>query len=125
MITTKPHTQTVEGIGAFTWRIPRTMRDEIRIAAEVSRMIEGVETPSRWLSSVSEMQAALKVLTVEAPAGWNLDDMDPLDPETYWKLSEVFGAMRATEDGFRRERRERGQTRGQGDGGDSAAVVPA
>lgn len=118
------HTQHIEGIGTFTWRIPRTMRDEIKIAAEVSRLTEGVSTPSQWLSAVSEMIGALKVLSVESTEGWDIDAMDPLDPDTYKKISEVYGALRAAEERFRRGRGKERQAHGQGDGRNDRPVVP-
>lgn len=118
------HTQHIDGVGAFTWRIPRTMRDEIKIAAEVSRLTEGVETPSPWLSAMAEMLSALKVLTVDAPTDWDIDAMDPLDPDTYKMISEVFGALRAAEERFRRERRKGSQAGGAGNGGDGQSLVP-
>ena len=119
----KTHTETVEGVGVFTWRIPRTMRDEIRIAAEVSRLTEGVETPTRWLAAISEMMSSLKTLTVAAPDGWNLDDMDPLDPATYKKMSEVFGSLIAAEGRFRGVVRKGSETNGPANGGDDSSVV--
>lgn len=123
MDTAKTHTETIDTIGTFTWRIPRTMRDEIRIGAEVSRLTEGIDAPSQWLAAVSEMVATLKVLTAESPADWNVDAMDPLDPVTYQQLSEVFGALRAAEERFRKERRKGSQAGGQRNGRDSESVV--
>lgn len=119
----KTHTETVEGVGVFSWRIPRTMRDEIRIAAETSRLTEGVETPSRWLSAMSEMMATLKVLTVESPESWDLDDMDPLSLDTYQKLTEVFGSLRAAEDRFRGVSRKGSEADRPADGGDDSSMV--
>ena len=47
-----------------------------------------------WLSS-------LKVLTVRAPEGWSLDELDPLDPASYEKLRKVHKALSDKESSFR------------------------
>lgn len=116
----KTYTKTIEGVGQFTWRIPRSMKDELAIAAEFSRITEGVERPTPWLSSMAEMLSVLKVLTIEQPDDWDIDGMDPLEPETYKKITEVFGALTAAEGRFRGKR----EGDRQADGGDRGAVVP-
>lgn len=90
----------VEGVGAFTFG-KRTMRDEIAIQVEFARMIDGVE-PTSWLQAVCGWLSTLRVLTVRAPDGWDLDDLDPLDDESYGKLSRVFDALSEQERSFRR-----------------------
>ncbi|ATI15628.1 hypothetical protein [Bordetella phage vB_BbrM_PHB04] len=108
----------VEGIGAFRFA-RRTMRDELRIAAEFSRLTEGVETPTTYLATVAGWIATLKVLTVEAPGGWiknldgkptnNLDEIDPLDDETYATLLKVHAVLREKEGSFRRGKEQAGK----------------
>ena len=42
-----------------------------------------VGSPEYFLSQVGGWISPLKVLTVSAPDGWDLDGMDPLDEDTY------------------------------------------
>lgn len=91
----------VDGVGTFTFG-RRTMADEIKIQVEYARIIEGVE-PTEWLSRVGGWISTLKVLTVRAPEGWDIDEMDPLDPEVYEDMMLVYLALRAKEDSFRRK----------------------
>lgn len=90
----------VDGIGTFSFA-KRMMRDELRIAAEFSRLTEGVDSPTPFLATVAGWISQLRVLTVDAPDGWDLDALDPLDPESYAKLLKVHGALREKEDSFR------------------------
>lgn len=89
----------VEGIGTFTFG-RRKMADEIAIQVEYARMIDGVQ-PTEWLALVAGWLSALKVMTVRAPAGWDLDDMDPLDDDTYANLMKVHAALSEKERSFR------------------------
>lgn len=91
----------VEGIGTFTFG-KRTMADEIKIQVEYARIIDGAE-PTEWLSRVGGWISTLNVLTVRAPDGWDIDEMDPLDPKVYEDLMLVYLALRAKEDSFRRK----------------------
>lgn len=79
------------------------MRDEISIQVEFARIIDGVE-PTAWLQAVGGWLSALRVMTVRAPAGWDLDEMDPLDDETYAKLSLVYTTFVEKERSFRRSK---------------------
>jgi len=112
----------VEGVGAFRFG-RRSMRDEMRVGAEFSRLTEGVEAPTPWLELVAGVIAALKVLTVEAPDGWDVDAMDPLDQDTYDKLLSVHAALRAKEEDFRRSKSKASEKTGQVDGGDTGVLV--
>lgn len=114
-------TVSVEGIGAFTFA-KRTMRDELRIAAEFSRVCEGVEEPNEFLRTVGSWISTLRVLTVSAPAGWDLDEMDPLDEDTYANLFKVHFALREKEGSFRRKGKT-GQGAGPEVGEESAVLV--
>lgn len=102
----------VEGLGSFTFG-RRTMRDEVVIQVEFARLIDGVE-PTAWLQAVGGWMSSLKVLTVRAPEGWNVDEMDPLDDETYSKLKRVHDALTAKEGSFRRKPEPTGQGGGEG-----------
>lgn len=114
----------VPNVGAFSFA-KRTLRDELRIAAEYSRLTEGVETPTEWLQMVGGWIAALTVLTVSAPAGWNIETMDPLDPETYGKLAAVHMALREKEQSFRSGAAKAGEAARPGDVQVDRVLVPA
>lgn len=90
---------TVDGVGTFTFG-RRTMKDEIAIQVEYARIIDGVE-PTNWLALVGGWISTLKTMTVRAPDGWDIDALDPLDPETYAKLSKVHAALAEKERSFR------------------------
>ena len=79
----------------------RTMRDEFKIATEFSRLTEGVETPTRFLSYYARSFACAKVLIVSAPDGFDLDAMDPLNDDSYAALISFYETLAAKEDDFR------------------------
>jgi hypothetical protein len=92
----------VEGLGAFTFA-RRTMRDEFAVAAEYSRLTEGVPTPTDFLHFYARAFATIKVLQVVAPAGWGVENLDPQEDASYAQLIAVFDAVRAQEADFRRK----------------------
>jgi len=112
----------VDGIGRFIFA-QRTMRSEMRISAEYSRLVDGVDTPVQFLRVTADAMATLKVLTVEAPEGWDLEAMDPLDEQSYLKLLQVHSALREQEEIFRGKSRQGVKTSGESDGGDAGTVV--
>lgn len=89
----------VEGVGTFIFG-RRTMRDEIKIQVEYARLTEGVQ-PTTWLDLVAGWMSALRILTVQAPDGWDLDALDPLDEASYAKLAKVHRALTDKEGSFR------------------------
>lgn len=91
----------VEGVGSFTFG-RRTMRDEIAAQVEFARIIDGVQ-PTEWLKVVAGCISALRVMTVRAPADWDIEGMDPTDDETYAKLVRVHQALIEKERSFRRK----------------------
>lgn len=113
----------VPNVGIFSFA-KRTLRDEMKIAAEYSRLTEGVETPTPWLGHVATWISALKVLTVSAPDNWDIDEMDPLDQETYGKLGAVHLALREKEDSFRAGKVKAGQTERAADREVDRVLVP-
>jgi hypothetical protein len=113
----------VDDVGTFTFA-KRTMRDEVAIQVEYARMIDGV-TPTEWLAAICGWLSALRVLTVRAPEGWDLDDMDPLDPSTYAKLARVHGALSEKEQSFRRGPGANLQGAGAGNVPDAGVPVSA
>jgi hypothetical protein len=100
MTPAKTFTTQIEGVGAFVFR-RRTLRDEIRIGAEHERLTEGLESVSEGFRRLTYMLAALGVLTVDAPPGWDPMDLDPLDPATFDKVGAVYGGLREAEERFR------------------------
>lgn len=107
----------VEGIGTFTFG-RRKLSDEVAIQVEYARIIDGVQ-PTEWLSLVAGWLSAFKVLTVRAPEGWNIEEMDPLDDNTYSKLSRVHAALVEKERSFRKGAQSNGEGAGAGQGQDN------
>lgn len=107
---TTDFTVPVDGIGTFTFG-RRKMRDEIAIQVEFARLIDGVE-PTAWLQAVCGWLSVLKVLTVRAPDDWDLETADPLDDETYAKLSRVYESLVEKERSFRRGSKLAGEAGG-------------
>ena len=104
----------VEGVGVFTFGY-RTMADEFAIQRKYAELTGGGPT-TQWLSLVGGWVAALSVLTVTAPDGWVLDEMDPLDEAVYEKMSRVFTALKEEEDRFRGRSRVAGEAKREGTG---------
>jgi hypothetical protein len=102
----------VEGVGSFVFGY-RKMPDELKIAAEFSRICEGVDKPNEFLQLVGNWIATLRVLTVRGPEGWDLDELDPLSDEDYAKLAKVYSALRAKEDSFRSGKKQAGEGKGE------------
>lgn len=92
----------VEGLGTFTVG-RRTMRDEFAVAAEYSRLTEGVQTPTDFLHYYARAFATSKVLVVLAPAGWDVEKLDPQEDASYAQLIGIFDAIRAQEADFRQK----------------------
>ena len=115
-MTPNEFTITVDGVGAFTFR-KRNMRTEFAIQSEYSRLTEGVDTPTTQLHLFASMVSELKVLTVKAPEGWDIDQLDPLDDDSYRKIADTHRAMREKEQSFRRQ----ASTVGAGDGAGNIA----
>ncbi len=92
-------TVTVDGIGTFTFG-RRNMQAEIDIQREYARILGGVP-PTAWLDIVGNWTSTFKVLTVSAPEGWDIDEMDPLDNGTYEKMKRVYDALSVKELSFR------------------------
>ena len=91
--------ETVEGVGRFRFA-KRTMKLEMEIQREYASYAGGVD-PTVWLITLAEYLSTLRVLVVEGPEDWDMDNMDPLDDETYKKISKVFSALREREERFR------------------------
>ena len=93
---------TYDGLGTFTFA-RRTMRDEFAIAAEYSRLTEGVQTPTDFLHYYARAFSTINVLQVVGPDGWNVEKLDPQEDASYAQLIGVFDALRAQEADFRKK----------------------
>lgn len=90
----------VEGVGDFVFG-RRKMADHLKISVEHARITEGVTPTPPWLDSVATWIATIRVLAVRVPEGFDIDELDPLDDDSYAKLLKVNMALRAKEDSFR------------------------
>lgn len=95
------YTVSVEGVGNFTFG-RRKMADEIAIQCEYSRIISGV-TPTGLLDILATWISTFKVMTVRAPADWDIDEMDPLADDSYERMKRVYDALCDKELSFRRK----------------------
>lgn len=89
----------VESIGKFTIG-RRAMVDEIAIQREYAAILGGVE-PTAWLEVVGKWIATFKVLIVYTPDTWNIDEMDPLEADTYAQMKRVYDKISEQELTFR------------------------
>ncbi|WOL24225.1 hypothetical protein fHeYen801_015 [Yersinia phage fHe-Yen8-01] len=111
----------VDGIGTF--RIARRkMSDEILIQRYYAEYAGGVE-PTAWLATLAEYLSTYRGLVVTAPEGFDIDNLDPLDDETYKKLGSVFTAIREQEERFRGRFTAPSKGAGEVDGTDSRPLV--
>ena len=92
----------VDDLGSFTFG-RRTMRDFFAISAEYSRLTEGVETPTWFLSQFAEYFSVIKVMLVSAPGDWSVEDLDPQENASLAQLGVVYDALRAREADFRKK----------------------
>jgi len=100
------------------------MRDDFKIGAEFSRITEGIANPSPWFATIADAVAAIKVLAEAAPDGWDIEKMDPLAPDSYQRIMDVFNALRDKETFFREGAGKGSEAPGARDGRDGGAVVP-
>lgn len=113
----------VEGIGTFMFGY-RKLADELRIQVEYARITEGVQA-TVWLFNLATYMSALRILMVKSPAGWDLEELDPLDEDTFIQLERVFNALRAKEDDFRPHLRKASKAPSQVDVPDNGVLVPS
>lgn len=92
----------IEGVGTFIFG-RRTLKDELRIQAEYSRITEGVETPTLMLYTLGIAIATIRVLMVQAPVGFDLDTLDPIEDDTFIQLQSVYEGVKAKEYSFRKK----------------------
>ena len=70
------------------------------------------------------MMARLETLTEEAPAGWDLANMDPAADDTIARILLVHGRLRAEQERFRTGTAPVSVPEGKGPGGDAGVPVP-
>lgn len=103
----------VPGVGAFECR-RRNMRTALRITAEYNRLTEGDSNPPEQFAGICNFLAYLKVMVIEGPEGWDVDETDPDSDEEIATLREVFSAIAAEEARFRGSRKGKPQKAGEG-----------
>lgn len=91
---------TVENVGTFECR-RRTLRTEIKIGAEFSRLTEGEEKIPAWMRELCEIVSTVKCLVIKGPDGFNVDTMDPQDESTFGNLVAIYNAILTEEARFR------------------------
>lgn len=102
MIVSEPtHTVDVAGIGAFTFKRKTRIRNQIAMEAEYESVIGGIGGVSERLEIVARAYAGVKTLTVSAPDGWNLDELNLLDEADADRLMTVWKAVLEREAFFR------------------------
>ena len=112
----------VEDVGTFRFA-KRSMRDHIDIEVEFARIIDGTE-PTEYLHVLAKWLSTFKVLTVLAPSGWDIDNMNPLDAKTYKTLSAVYDALKDKEGDFRGGPSKEEQASGAPVGQNPGVLVP-
>ncbi len=102
----------VPDVGRFVFR-RRRLIEQIRIEAEVDKVLSG-EAASKELENALFAYLTLQVLTVSAPDGWDLEEIDPLDAAHTDRMWKVWGALRDQEAAFRQGPRIDGVAEGAG-----------
>lgn len=111
----------VEGVGTFIFGY-RKLADELRIQVEYARITESVPA-TVWLFNLATYMSALRVLMVKAPSGWDLEELDPLDENSFVQIERVFNELRAKEDEFRPHLRKASKAPGKTDVPDDGLLV--
>ena len=88
-MTTRTFSASLAGVG-----------DEVKIQAEAERILGGATT-NETLQAVARAIAELQVLTVTAPDGWDVEEVDPFDDDAVAEVMRAHGGLRAAEVKFR------------------------
>ena len=112
----------IEGVGTFKFR-HRTVKDQIWIEREAADILGG-EPLTSYLRSCAIALATLERLTVEAPDGWDIETVDPLDGGAVSEVYRVFGELVSTESRFRGRPLPKSTTEGPGAVADAGVLVP-
>lgn len=113
----------VEGLGQFVFGY-RKMEDHLKIEVEFARITQGLAQPTPWLLTIGEWMSTLRILLVKAPNGFDLDEIDPLEDDTFNNLRAIFRALREKEDSFRKKRAPGSEASRAGTGEQPALLVP-
>jgi hypothetical protein len=113
----------VPDLGTFKFR-HRTIKDQLWIEREAMEMLGG-ETESAHLRSCAIALATVERLTIEAPDGWDIQTVDPLDGGAVSEVYRVFGELVSTESRFRGRPLPAGKAVGTGAVADPGVLVPA
>ena len=89
----------VEGVGNFVFR-RRTYADRAKVANRTLAILGGVPEHPYLLDEASKI-AELELLIVEAPSGWDIATLDPLDDEDVAQMARVHGRFAEEETRFR------------------------
>jgi hypothetical protein len=107
----------VDGVGKFTFR-EKTFRDQVRIEADVSqllgRRVDQMRPDEKDLVVFAQAVAHLSTLTIEAPPGWDLEGIDPLDEDAGERVIMVYGRLMEELARFRATRKSGGAPAGEG-----------
>lgn len=112
----------IDGWGEFV--VNRlTMGRNMEVAAEYERHLRGMQNTTREFRALANTMATAKVLVAVAPEGWSLDDLDPLDPQTYERLFDLASKIDQQERFFRSAPGGHGPRHGEESGGVGGVVV--
>jgi hypothetical protein len=118
----------VPNVGTFRFA-RRTYGDKIRIRSEYLRLVKDFGDDDPDIRAQAAIISAHKALCVEAPAGW--EDLEHLDmasvPDAEGRVLDVYLALKAKEDSFRRPARANppGEASGTANVQDDLLLVPS
>lgn len=111
----------IDGLGAFEV-MRRTMLANNKIRSEFNRITEGQESLSEAFEQFCVVFSTLKALVVKAPTGWNLDNLDPDDDNSYQQMYSLYFKI-VEKEKFFRGKDQGGQNTSAGSGSDDRVVV--
>lgn len=114
------HTIDVEGVGSVSFA-RRTMQHEINIAREYARVVGGVES-TPWLHTLATYISVIRVLATKLP--FVLDELDPLDEDSFTLMAKTYAAITAKESDFRKVKKQGNAGAGEGSPADAEVSVP-
>jgi hypothetical protein len=112
----------IDGVGQFRFG-RRGMRDQFKIDAMIAELTAGYSPLPDYLAIYAEKFAAISVLAVAYPDGWDPETLDPLEEASYRQLTAVHAALREKEDTFRHKPKA-GKAGGEVAGGEPGVLVP-
>ena len=91
----KQFTKEIENLGTFTFRYP-TLKDEIKADNITASLLEGNKNPTVAVSNMAVMLGLLQVAIVDAPEGFDLDEL-----YVYEEVETVYNAFVSQVSSFR------------------------